>query len=147
MTLLSAIEAYLTFKRSLGAVFVNETRILHALLRTLGDIPVTAISAEMCQRFCRGEGPPTRFWERKHETLRGFFKFLVSRGYLGVTPLLEPGPSVGRSFQPYIYSQDEVRRLLDATTSLANDHGSLQPQTVRTLLLVLYGAGRRPSER
>jgi len=62
MTLAGAIDAYLTLKRSLGAVFTAQASILRAFGRTVGDIPLDAISAEVCFTFCRGTGPPTRFW-------------------------------------------------------------------------------------
>lgn len=146
MTLTEAIDAYISLKRSLGAVFSADTRILHAFARALGDIPLKTIDAQATQAFCRGTGPPTRWWERKHQTLRGFFAYLVSRGHLTASPLSEPAPRIPRTFQPYIYSQNELQRLLDATAILANNHWPLQQATFRTLLLTLYGAGLRPSE-
>jgi site-specific recombinase XerD len=47
-------------------------------------------------------------------------------------------------FTPYIYSQPELRRLLQAITPERTN--GVSPQTVRTLLLLLYGAGLRLSE-
>src|SRR5436309_9861011 len=53
---------------------------------------------------------------------------------------------------PYIYSADELRRLLDATQALDVRHpighvaASIPALTYRTLLLLLYGAGLRLSE-
>ena len=73
MTLTGAIEAYVTLKRSLGAVFTAQAAILRAFGRTVSDIPLDAIATDACTTFCRGTGPPTRFWENKHQTLRGFF--------------------------------------------------------------------------
>lgn len=146
MTLATAIEAYLALKRSLGAVFTAQEAILRAFGRTLGDIPLEAISAEACSTFWRGTGPPTRFWENKHQTLRGFFNYLLSRGHLAASPLQEPGPRADRSFQPYIYSHQELQRLLDATVTLTSTRFPLQPLTYRTLILVLYGAGLRARE-
>lgn len=146
MNLHAAIKSYVTLKCSLGAVFAAETRILRFFGRTLGDVPVEAISPEACRTFCRGTGPPTRWWERKHGTLRGFFAFLVSRGHLDASPLTDRDPKVPRSFEPYIYSCAELQRLLDATAILQKEHSPLEHLTFRTLLLVLYGAGLRAGE-
>ena len=146
MTLTEAIEAYIVLKRSLGAVFLAETRILRSFGRALGDIPLDTIDREATHAFCRGTGPPTRWWERKHQALRGFFAYLVARGHLADSPLPEPGPRIPRSFEPYIYSRDELQRLLDATAILEDSRSPLQRVTFRTLLLVLYSAGLRPSE-
>src|SRR5712691_5127859 len=146
MTLTSAIASYVTLKRSMGAVFTAQAAILRAFARPRGDLPLDAISAEACSTFCRGTGSPTRFWENKHQTLRGFFTYLVSRGHLAASPLQEPGPRAARSFQPYIYSHEELQRLLHATVTLTSTRFPWQPLTYRTLILVLYGAGLRASE-
>jgi len=146
MNLHPAIESYLALKRSLGAVFAAETRILRSFARAAGDIPVETISAEVCHTFCRGTGPPTRWWERKHYTLRDFFSFLVSRGHLTASPVSTAGPKHLRSFEPYIYSREELQRLLDATAIVQNPRSPLQHRTFRTLILSLYAAGLRPSE-
>jgi site-specific recombinase XerC len=146
MTLTSAIDAYLTLKRSLGAGLQAQASMLRAFGRAVGDIPLDAITAEACATFCRGTGAPTRGWENKHQTLRGFCTYLVSRGYLAASPLKEPGPRAARAFQPYIYSHEELQRLLQATVTLTSARFPTQPLTYRTLLLVLYGAGLRASE-
>jgi site-specific recombinase XerD len=45
---------------------------------------------------------------------------------------------------PYIVTQEELRRILDATKSFT--HPLLQSETLRSVLLILYGAGLRISE-
>jgi len=146
MTAVEAIEGYLTLKRSLGAVFGADARILRSFGRAVGDMPLDGIDRDACHVFCRGTGPATRFWERKHYTLRGFFAYLVARGHLVASPLPEVGPRIPRSFQPYVYSHEELRRLLDATSGLNTKRSPLQTLTIRTIVLLLYGAGLRPGE-
>jgi len=146
MKIAEAVDSYLTLKRSLGAVFSAETRILRSFARALGDISLDAIDREVTYAFCRGTGPPTRWWERKHYALRDFFAYLMARGQLSTSPLPELAPRIPRSFEPYVYSRDELQRLLDSTEILADNRSPLQHTTFRTLLLVLYGAGLRPSE-
>jgi integrase/recombinase XerD len=146
MNLHAAIDSYVSVKRSLGAVFSAEARVLRSFGQAVGDMPVADVGREGCRIFCRGTGPPTRWWERKHYTLQAFFSFLVSRGYLAVSPLPDAVPKIPRSFEPHIYSRDELQRLLDATTVLQDQRSPLQHATFRTLLLVLYGAGLRPGE-
>lgn len=146
MMLIEAVESYIALKRSLGAVFSAESRILRSFARALGDAPLCAIDREATHVFCRGTGPPTRWWERKHYTLRDFFAYLVTRGHMPASPLRELAPRIPRTFEPYIYSREELQRLLDATEILQDNGFPLQHTTFRTLLLVLYGAGLRPSE-
>jgi site-specific recombinase XerD len=146
MKLSVAIDSYLILRRSLGAVFAAERRILRSFGKSLGDVCLDAIRPEMCDLFCRGTGVPTRWWERKHYALRDFFRFLVSRGHLAASPLAEIRLQIPRSFEPYIYSREELQRLLDATAILSSKRSPLRPATFRTLLLTLYTAGLRPSE-
>lgn len=146
MMLVEAVDSYVTLKRALGAVFAAEERILRQFARTLGNIPLDAIDREATHAFCRGTGPPTRWWERKYYTLRDFFAYLVARGQMSAPPLPELAPRIPRSFEPYIYSREELQRLLDATAILEDNRSPLQHETFRTLLLTLYGAGLRPSE-
>ncbi|MFW6116025.1 MAG: tyrosine-type recombinase/integrase [Chloroflexota bacterium] len=146
MTLSTAVAVYLSFKRSLGVIYAQEGVVLRSFARVLGDIPVEAVSHEACQSFCRGEGPATRHATNKHYTLQGLFRFLVSRGHLAASPLPEGCAVVRQTFRPYIYSHEELQRLLDATSLLASPCSPLQAITFRTLVLTLYGAGLRPGE-
>ncbi len=146
MNLHTAIERYLSLKRSLGAIFDAEARILRFFSRVAGNVPVETISAETCHVFCRGTGPPTRWWERKHYTLRNFFSFLVSRGHLAASPVSQAKPNIPHHFEPYIYSHEELQRLFNATSILEDPRLPLQHRTFRVLLLTLYAAGLRPSE-
>ena len=146
MTLFEVIAAYIALRRSLGAVFSTDTRILRYFGRALGDIPLDGIDPRTVNDFCRGKGAATRWWERKDQTLRGFFAWLVSRGHLAACPLPNQRPRVPHSFRPHIYSRDELRRLLDATVMLEDSRFPLRHTTFRTLLLTLYGAGLRSGE-
>jgi integrase/recombinase XerD len=146
MTLTSAVTTYVALRQALGAVFSVDARILAAFVRTMGDVPVRTITPEMCTAFCRGQGPPTRFWSRKHEALRGLFRYLVGRGHVNHSPLPEPGPRIASTFQRYIYTHDDVVRLLDAAAQPVHPATVIQPPTLRLLVLVLYATGLRAGE-
>ena len=63
-----------------------------------------------------------------------------------VTVFTNRGTKLPPPQSPYIYSTDELRRLLDATLApFAGDH-RLPAQMYRTLLLLLYGSGLRIGE-
>jgi integrase/recombinase XerD len=49
-------------------------------------------------------------------------------------------------FRPYIFSSDQIRRLLRETQTLRGPNAPLRRATFRTLLLVLYCTGLRPGE-
>jgi site-specific recombinase XerD len=47
---------------------------------------------------------------------------------------------------PYIYTEDELRRLLHCIAACLNPPRKLEPHTLRAILLLLYGAGLRVGE-
>lgn len=146
MNLLPAIESYVSTRRALGADFTTAAKILRSFGRMLGDLPLEAISGEHCSAFCRGR-QPRRFATEKHSTLNVFFRYLVGRGVLAVSPLPDPPRRSPSRFQPYIYSHEELKRLLEAPAIVCTSkRWRLQPQTLRMLLLLLYGAGLRVGE-
>ncbi len=85
--------------------------------------------------FIAGAGPVTRFWHRKHEVLRGFYRFAMARGYAASSPLPKIIPQAPQ-FVPRIFSHEELRRLLDATACCESPRSKLQPYTVRMLILL-----------
>ena len=96
--------------------------------------------------FLAGAGPLTRNWHRKYTALRVFYRYAVSRGYVRSVPLPTTIPKQPPSLVPYIYSREELRRLLVATATNRDPRFVIEPITLRTILLLLYGAGLRASE-
>lgn len=146
MTLAQGAAEYVALKQSMGMRFCTEARTLKAFCRAMGDVTLGDIQAERVEAFLAGRGPVTRFWQRKQEVLVGFYRFALARGYAVQVPLPRRVPKVVQAFVPYIYSPEEVRRLLDAVTPSDPARGSVEPSTWRTLILLLYGAGLRISE-
>ena len=145
MKLSALVAQYVAYKPSMGMRFHTEDRTLRSFCRAMGDIAVAEVAADRVQVYIAGTGPVTRFWHRKHEVLRGFYRFAMARGYTASSPLprIVPKPP---HFVPHIYSHDELQRLLDATAGCENPRCKLQPYTCRMLILLLYAAGLRISE-
>jgi site-specific recombinase XerD len=145
MKLSALVAQYVAYKQSMGMRFHTEARTLRSFCRAMGDIAVADVAADRVQAYIAGTGPVTRFWHRKHEVLRGFYRFAMARGYATSSPLPKMVPKPPH-FVPHIYSQDELQRLLDATACCENPRCKLQPYTCRMLILLLYAAGLRISE-
>jgi integrase/recombinase XerD len=147
VTLQRIAEQYATFRKTLGERFGVNGRLLKAFCRAMGeDIDVANIPPENVSTFLAGKGPLTASWHVKHNTLLGFYRYAISRGFVAVSPLPLVIPKRPPAFQPYIYSQIELRRLLESTASYQRHRGRLDPWMVRTLLLLMYGAALRTSE-
>jgi len=146
MKLFDVIASYVAHKQAMGMRFHTEARTLQSFSRALGDVTMQEVTADQVLAFLAGTGPVTRFWERKHSALGGLYRFAVARGYADRSPLPRAALQPLQAFVPHIYSHEELRRLLDAV--VVNDHPRcrIAPDTYRTLLLLLYGAGLRISE-
>src|SRR3954453_22115797 len=147
MNLRRLIEQYIAFRQALGERFQNNAAILRAFGRALGaDVDIGEVSPERVNAFLAGTGPVTSYWHIKHNALRGFFGYAVSRGYAPTAPLPTVVPKRPLPFVPYIYSHEELRRLLQAPDSFHCARSSLEPVTVRSVVLLLYGTGLRVGE-
>ena len=144
MKLMQAVAAYVAHKQSLGMRFATEVRTLNSFSRTLGDVDMDRIDPEQVRAFLDGTGPTTRFWHRKLDALRGFYRFALARRCVSCSPLPTTVPRFTPTFVPYIYSEGELKRLL--ATAASRERGNLSSLTCRTLLLLLYGAGLRIGE-
>ncbi len=144
MKLPEAVAAYVAYKLSLGMRFATEARTLKSFYRTLGDIDMSEVDADRVYALLAGKGPITAFWHRKLSALRGFYRFAIARGYTTSSPLPLTVPEEPRTFVPYIYSREEMKRLLAATAD--RERCNLSSLTCRTLLLLLYGTGLRIGE-
>ena len=132
MKLSEAVTAYVAYKQSLGMRFATEARTLKSFYRTLGDVEMREVEADRVCAYLAGNGPITTFWYRKLSALRGFYRFALARGYATCSPLPLTVPEEPQAFVPYIYSRDEIKRLLAATAG--RERCNLSSLTCRTLL-------------
>ena len=124
---------------------------MQALLRAFGRArgpraSVAGVRVRHVDAFLGKARPVTRTWFNKLSCLRCFFRYAVSRGYITTAPLPTVMPKRPPAFVPYIYTREEIRRLLQAIESHPQGSSTLEPATIRTMILVYYGAGLRLRE-
>jgi integrase/recombinase XerD len=147
MNINDLVMRYVAFRRTLGEQCIITEKTLRAFCRAIGpQTPVTQIRLKTVAAYLAGSGPITRYWHFKHSALKGLFQFAVSRGLLKNAPLPTEVPKCPPTLVPYIYSRPEIRRLLDAIPFFRRPDIRVEPQTLRGMLLLLYGAGLRRGE-
>lgn len=146
MRLRDLVEAYINYKRSLGMHFVSNAAVLRSFCHAMGDIAVEAVRPEPVLAFIAGTGPLTTRWGLKFCILRGFYRYAQERGWVSMSPLPSDVPKLPPPLTPYIYCIDELTRLVAATDTLQTPQSPLRADTMRSLLLLLYGTGMRIGE-
>ena len=146
MKLSQVVQQYVDLKQAMGSRFHAESVILKAFCKAMKDVPLCEVKGERVMAYIAGTGHVTRFWHRKLEALRGFYRFAIARGYTQSYPLPERLPRPACVFTPYIYTAEELNRLVNTAERCVTGRTKLQAPTFRTILLLLYGAGLRISE-
>jgi integrase len=146
MKLHALVEAYIDYKQSLGMRFRSQAAVLRAFKRAMGDIALAEVKPESVLAFIAGTGPITARWRENHRVLGGFYRYAIGRGFTTISPLATDIPRPPTPLTPYIYTVEELKRLLAATEMLQTPLSPLLASTMRTLLLLLYGTGMRVGE-
>ena len=149
MILQDAIDRYVAWRQAHGATFGTGARMLHYFSKHVGgNTDCDAVADADVLSFLAGNGQLTRYRANKYSALTGFYRYAISRGYAARSPLPAPEdePRKPHSVPPYVYSHDELRRLFGAIEISRQRPVQLDADTLRALLLVLYGAGLRFGE-
>jgi integrase/recombinase XerD len=147
MSTVAIVTDYIEHNRSLGKRFKGEACILHAFARSIGNTRFNKIQPAMITRFVDRQGTRDITKRRKHCVLERFFRFSVARGRLKSSPV--PITEWRRSMPPrtpYIFSEGELKRLLAAVPEATSGQSHVDAETLRTYLLLVYGAGLRRGE-
>jgi len=146
MKLHDLVKAYIDYKRSLGMRLRSQTALLQAYCRHMGDICVDDVTAESVLAFVAGTGPVTTRWFETYTVLAGLYQYGISRGVTTMSPLPLNIPHRPPPFTAYVYTVDEIERLLTATDVLQTVLSPMLALTMRTMLLLLYSTGMRIGE-
>ncbi len=140
------VESYIAHRRSMGDKFESAAVVLRAFGRAVAASPdIDGVGPGQVESFLNGSGPVTSAWHIRHTALLGFYRYATSRGHASSMPLPAKLPKRPPPFVPYIYSHEELRRLLDV---IGADQAmkSIEPATFRAVILLMYATGLRVRE-
>lgn len=147
MTLRDAIEQYIEWRQTHGTQFGTGALLLRLFVKNIdGEIDCDTVAAAQVEAFLAGNGRLTPYRAGKYGVLAGFYRYAISRGHASRSPLPDNEPKKPPSAPPYVYSNDELRRLFAAIDGNRRRAFQLDAHTFRILLLLLYGAGLRVGE-
>lgn len=143
MRLREAVSLYVRHKRSNGIEFEKGQSNFRGLCRQLGDLRLADISQRDVLRYLDGPHTSNVTFRGKHSLLRHFFEYMTARELIPNFEMPPNRPIVRQTFTPYIYTRDEIRRLVQASRYRSRwaFNRLVAPQTVRAFLLSLYATG------
>ena len=146
-----AITQYIDYRSNLG----EKVRTIRYLLLGFGkyvglDNELDAITeVKRCEYFdLKGiqNGKVTSYWFCIYSAIEGLYQWAIIRGYVDNCTLPKHKPNEPAVFKPYIYSNDELKRLFSAAKFYRKRFNILYPEVIQAMLKVTYSLGLRPSE-
>ena len=142
--LASALEEYLAVRRALGFKLERDGLLLPDFVAFLERRRSAHITTELALEWARKpKDASSRWWASRLALVRGFARYMSARDRRTEMPPRELlSHPVSPKLEPYVYSIDDVRALLDATRSLHDFTAS----TYATLIGLLSVTGMRVGE-
>lgn len=140
------IAAYLVMRRVQGVQLRTSERVLYRLARQTDNGEFDAITTDQLEQFLHGPGELSSTWKGKHGMLNSLYRFAIARGLAQSNPMPVVAPKLPPAHPAYIYTTQEVQRLVDVAARLGSSKSPLKGDTYRLLILLMYGAALRVSE-
>jgi len=146
MTLEQAINWYVRRKQATGISFSKGYYLYRAFLRATGNLDLRRVNLNHVSQFLNRSRASTTVFRVKHSLLRHFFEYWAAHGEISGSPMPANRPPQRSTFLPYIYTREELHRLLRLAPTCITKNDKIHPKTLRAILLVLYATGASAGE-
>ena len=141
-----SLNDYLALRRSLGFKLKREGLWLPTFVRAIGQSKSSFVTSKIALKWAQGtKNQPPKSWAKRLRMVRKFAQYVHARDPRHEVPPLELAP-IARSmrFEPYIYSDDEVRDLMNKAKKICQI--PFKGETYSTMIGVLAATGMRVGE-
>lgn len=142
------LQGYLTLRRTLGYKMQDAGRLLPRFVAFLEECRADHITTQGAMQWAQQTDAQPAEWARRLCFVRGFARYRSATDVLTEIPPVRLLPFHSTRAKPYLYTDDEVRRLLDAALRLPTEWPStpLRPWLFYCLFGLLAVTGLRISE-
>ena len=146
MNIQTVTELYIAFRDSLKYRDSSDkkSRIKHTIREFAKFVGVSKetelITEEDCTSFLnRRNTTVTTAWKKDHCAIKKLFEWACLRGYTPINPVPKQLPVFPDAHPAYIYSNDELKRLFDASlTYMKAESLVTDPRCIRFILMTTY---------
>ncbi len=146
MILSAACKKFVKMKRASGLKYNAEERFFKQFIDLSGDLSLSEISEDMVASYISSGSANSQTMCRRFFVLRLFFRWCIDRDYIQNMPMRYSLPVSKSDFVPYIYSKDEIRKILREALHCSCASSPLLGETMQALLLTVYSCGLRLCE-
>jgi integrase/recombinase XerD len=145
-TLYKAVEEYLALRHALGFKLRDYDVCLREFVSFLESKGSSRITTKLAVEFAtQRERQKPVSWKRQLGIVRGFALYRTGADPATEVPPRGLLPFKSQRAQPYLYTEEEIRKLLEAALNLVTPH-KLQPLTYYCLFGLLAVSGMRLGE-
>jgi integrase/recombinase XerD len=145
MTLENAIKLYVQRKQAMGMSFAKGGQTYRAFLGAVGNLSLTQINVDHVFNFLSRFQTSGAF-RKRHSLLRHFFNYWALHGEIAGMPMPANRPAQRSTFLPYIYTREELRRLLRSAPFCRTANDTFHHKALCAALLTLYATGASVGE-
>jgi integrase/recombinase XerD len=125
----------------MGRRYENNAKELQRFVRSNPRLSLSEVRTTHVSKFLNGGHLVRQTWTGRYSRLRAFFAYWMAKHQIDRLPMPRARRCTKRIFSPYIFSRSEIRTML-RNAEIQNSRFSLvSPETLRTLIILLYGTG------
>ena len=144
------MQSFINEKLACGYRYVSEMKRLKRFDRFISKTGLTTVEVpkHLAEEWiAKRPHESSRTQERRIDTLRQFSRYMRRMGLHAYAPDMKMIPIKHIDFTPYIFSHDEIHRIIEVSDSLSQTYISpLRHLTTPLIFRLLYGCGMRVDE-
>lgn len=142
------IQQYVEYRRNLGEKFKTNASVLNHFCQYVGgDKEIRNLTeSDVTEYLYSGHKQVTASWFGRYGALKGFLTWCMSRGHAEKWILTETIPNRPEHIVPYIYSNQELKKIFDTAMVYQKNRSNIYPECVRAILMMTYFLGLRIHE-
>lgn len=146
MTLEEGINWYVRRKQAMGLSFSKGYYTYRAFLSTVGNLSLSHINVNHVSQFLNRSQSSATVFRTKHSLLKHFFDYWAAHGEIAESPMPANRPRHRSNFLPYVFTREELRRLIRLAPLSTTPNDKIHHKTQRAAFLTLYATGANVSE-
>jgi integrase/recombinase XerD len=144
MKVARCVEIFVQRKQACGYSYISVARVLRQFARFVGHMRISSVTDSHLNCFLNRGKMSNNTWRHHSSCLVHFFRYWLARRQIRQLPMPKHKHAETKTFFPYVYSREEIRKLLNAVSiGQQSSRCGFGVDTLKTIILFLYGSAMR----